>query len=114
MRGVFSCDCRGVGTDWKVDELRKISTALLGTVDIVPDPAGLAADFEAMMKASMAKEVADIALRVWAPQHATVRFVKQVAPRSRTSPPGAHRRHRRRATTQPAHGGPRAATTASA
>jgi von Willebrand factor type A C-terminal domain/von Willebrand factor type A domain len=78
--GAFSCDCRGVGTDWKVDELRKISTALLGTVDIVPDPAGLAADFDAMMKASMAKQVAGIALRVWTPQHATVRFVKQVAP----------------------------------
>ena len=78
--GVFSCDCRGVGTDWDVDELRKIATALLGTVDIVPDPAGLAADFEAMMQASMAKEVADVALRVWTPQHATVRFVKQVAP----------------------------------
>ncbi len=78
--GVFSCDCRGVGTDWDVDELRKISTALLGTVDIVPDPAGLAADFEAMMQASMAKEIADVALRVWTPQHATVRFVKQVSP----------------------------------
>jgi hypothetical protein len=78
--GVFSCDCRGVGTDWDVDELRKIATALLGTVDIVADPAGLAADFEAMMQASMAKEVADVALRVWTPQHATVRFVKQVAP----------------------------------
>ena len=34
--GVFSCDCRGVGTDWHVDELRKISTGLLGSVDIVP------------------------------------------------------------------------------
>jgi hypothetical protein len=78
--GVFSCDCRGVGTDWDVDELRKIASALLGTVDIVPNPAGLAADFEAMMQASMAKEVADVALRVWTPQHATVRFVKQVAP----------------------------------
>jgi len=78
--GVFSCDCRGVGTDWDVDELRKISTALLGSVDIVPDPAGLAADFQAMMQASMAKEVADVALRVWTPQHAKVRFVKQVAP----------------------------------
>jgi len=78
--GHFRCDCRGVGTDWEVDELRKISTALLGTVDIVPDPAGLAADFEAMMQASMAKEVADVALRVWTPQHAAVRFVKQVAP----------------------------------
>jgi VWA domain-containing protein len=52
----------------------------MGSVDIVPDPAGLAADFEAMMQASMAKEVADIALRIWTPQHATVRFVKQVAP----------------------------------
>jgi hypothetical protein len=78
--GYFSCDCRGVGTDWNVSELRKIATALLGTVDIVPDPAGLAAAFEAMMKASMAKEVAGVTLRVWTPQRAAVRFVKQVAP----------------------------------
>ncbi len=78
--GQFRCDCRGVGTGWKVDELRKISTALLGTVDIVPDPAGLAADFEAMMADSMAKRVSGVALRVWTPQHATVRFVRQVAP----------------------------------
>ena len=78
--GVFSCDCRGVGTDWEVGELRRIATALLGTVDIVPDPAGLAADFAAMMQTAMGKQVADVALRVWTPQHATVRFVKQVAP----------------------------------
>jgi von Willebrand factor type A C-terminal domain/von Willebrand factor type A domain len=78
--GMFSCDCRGVGTDWEVAELRRISSALLGTVDIVPDPAGLAADFTAMMEAAMGKNVADVSLRVWTPQHATVRFVKQVAP----------------------------------
>jgi hypothetical protein len=78
--GVFSCDCRGVGTDWEVSELRRISSALLGTVDIVPDPAGLAADFTAMMEAAMGKQVADLSLRVWTPQHATVRFMKQVAP----------------------------------
>ena len=78
--GVFSCDCRGVGTDWEVSELRRISSALLGTVDIVPDPSGLAADFAAMMQAAMGKQVADVALRVWTPQHATVRFMKQVAP----------------------------------
>jgi hypothetical protein len=78
--GVFSCDCRGVGTDWEVGELRTISTALLGTVDIVPDPSGLAADFAALMENAMGKQVADVALRVWTPQHATVRFVKQVAP----------------------------------
>ncbi len=78
--GAFSCDCRGVGTDWQVAELRRISTALLGTVDIVPDPAGLAADFSAMMTAAMGKQVADVALRIWTPQHASIQFIKQVAP----------------------------------
>jgi len=78
--GVFSCDCRGVGTDWEVGELRRISSALLGTVDIVPDPSGLAADFAAMMETAMGKQVADVSLRVWTPQHAAVRFLKQVAP----------------------------------
>ncbi|HEY2578514.1 MAG TPA: VWA domain-containing protein [Streptosporangiaceae bacterium] len=78
--GLFSCDCRGVGTDWEVAELRRISTRLLGTVDIVPDAAGLAADFAAMMEHAMGKQVAGIALRVWTPQSATVKFVKQAAP----------------------------------
>jgi hypothetical protein len=79
-QGVFSCDCRGVGTDWEVSELRRISSALLGTVDIVPDPEGLAADFATMMANAMGKQVADVVLRVWTPQHAAVRFMKQVAP----------------------------------
>jgi von Willebrand factor type A C-terminal domain/von Willebrand factor type A domain len=78
--GAFHCDCRGVGTDWKVGELRKISTALLGTVDIVPDPAGLAADFEEMMRGAMSKQLPDVMLRVWTPQTAVPKFVKQVAP----------------------------------
>ncbi|TDC68156.1 VWA domain-containing protein [Actinomadura sp. GC306] len=78
--GRFVCDCRGVGTDWEVAELRKISSALLGTVDIVADPAGLVADFQAMTEAAMGKSVADVALRVWTPQTARLRFVKQVMP----------------------------------
>ena len=43
--GRFQCDCRGVGTDWEVDELRQIASALLGSVDIVADAGDLAADF---------------------------------------------------------------------
>jgi hypothetical protein len=78
--GTFRCDCRGVGSRWKVSELRKISTALLGTVDIVPDPAGLAADFQEMVRGAMSKQLPDVLLRVWTPQQATVQFVKQVAP----------------------------------
>src|ERR1700742_4754096 len=60
--GSFRCDCRGVGTDWEVSELRKISTALLGTVDIVVDPAGLAADFEELMRGAMSKQLPDVLL----------------------------------------------------
>jgi von Willebrand factor type A C-terminal domain/von Willebrand factor type A domain len=78
--GVFRCDCRGVGTDWEVSELRKISSALLGSVDIVVDPAGLAADFEELMRGAMSKHLPDVLLRVWTPQQAALKFVKQVAP----------------------------------
>jgi hypothetical protein len=78
--GDFRCDCRGVGTDWEVSELRKISTALLGTVDIIVEPAGLAADFEEMMRGAMSKQLPDVLLRVRTPRQATLKFVKQVAP----------------------------------
>jgi hypothetical protein len=78
--GQFTCDCRGVGTDWRVDELRSISSALLGTVDIVADPEDLAEDFAAMMRASMGKTIPDLTLRLWTPAGARVEFVKQVAP----------------------------------
>jgi hypothetical protein len=79
-QGRFQCDCRGVGTDWVVSELRKVASSLLGSVDIVADPAALAADFAAMVEHAMGKATADVALRVWTPQTATVSFVKQVAP----------------------------------
>ncbi|MBL8926602.1 MAG: VWA domain-containing protein [Pseudonocardia sp.] len=78
--GLFTCDCRGVGTDWRVDELRTVASALLGTVDIVARPEDLAADFRALAGAAMAKNVPALWLRLWTPQGATVRFVKQVAP----------------------------------
>jgi hypothetical protein len=78
--GNFTCDCRGVGTDWVVSELRQVSSALLGTVDIVADPQRLEADFRAMAEAAMGKTVSDVAVRVWTPQAASVRFVKQVMP----------------------------------
>ncbi|MBD3930760.1 VWA domain-containing protein [Streptomyces chumphonensis] len=78
--GRFTCDARGVGTDWEVHEVTGIATALLGTADIVADPAGLATDFTGMMAAAMGKEIGDVALRLWTPQGAEIAFVKQVAP----------------------------------
>lgn len=78
--GEFTCDCRGVGTDWEVSELRSIASSLLGTVDIVADPEDLAEDFEEMMRTSMSKSIPDLVLRLWTPAGAHIEFVKQVAP----------------------------------
>ncbi|MCQ4211100.1 vWA domain-containing protein [Streptomyces longispororuber] len=78
--GRFTCDARGVGTDWEVKEVTGIASALLGTADIVADPAHLTDDFTQMMETAMGKEVADVALRLWTPLGSEIKFVKQVAP----------------------------------
>ncbi|AJE85592.1 MULTISPECIES: vWA domain-containing protein [Streptomyces] len=78
--GSFTCDARGVGTDWEVKEVTGIASALLGSADIVADPSGLREDFTRMMEQAMGKEIADVALRLWTPLGSEIRFVKQVAP----------------------------------
>ncbi|MYS84304.1 VWA domain-containing protein [Embleya scabrispora] len=78
--GVFVCDCRGIGLDWRVDEVRKISTALLGDIGLVSEPADLVADFTKMMENAMGKAVADVALRVRTISNARVKYVKQTYP----------------------------------
>ncbi len=78
--GVMQCDCRGVGADWNVPELRRIAEALLGSVGLIADPEDMAADFAAVMQAAAARGVADAALRVWVPVGGEVTFVRQVSP----------------------------------
>ena len=78
--GKFQCDCRGVGTYWVVSEVRKISRALMGTLDIIPDPALMAAEFARIMQTSMNRGVSSASLRVWVPQGAQLLFVRQVSP----------------------------------
>lgn len=78
--GRFQCDCRGVGTEWEVSELRRVASALLGTVDIVADPADLADDFRSMIESAMGKVTRNVALRIWTPQGARMLFLRQVMP----------------------------------
>lgn len=78
--GRFQCDCRGLGDRWQVDEVRRIASALMGTVDLIPSPQEMAAEFESLMRKAMARGVANVDLRVWSPQGAQTLFVKQVAP----------------------------------
>lgn len=78
--GLFQCDCRGVGTDWKVSQLQQIATRLLGTTDIIPNASMLEADFQAILDRAMSKQVNNVAIRLWTPQGAKVQFCKQVSP----------------------------------
>jgi hypothetical protein len=80
VAGAFQCDCRGVGADWDVSEVRNVATALLGSVDLIPQPDQLRTAFAQLMQAAMARGVAEAQLRVWAPLGAQVLFVRQVAP----------------------------------
>jgi hypothetical protein len=80
VTGKFQCDCRGVGVDWQVAEVRRIAQALLGTVDIIPQPEQMATVFADLMRNAMSRGVADAQLRVWAPQGSQVQFVRQVSP----------------------------------
>lgn len=79
-RGVFQCDCRGVGTDWDVQQLKKVGSKLLGTVDIIAGPAQMDADFKAILAAAMAKSVGEAHVRLWTPVGAKILFCKQVSP----------------------------------
>lgn len=78
--GVFQCDCRGVGIDWDVAELRNIATRLLGDVDMIRDPDQMEADFADLIARAAGKVVASSALRLWTPKGAEVVYVKQVSP----------------------------------
>jgi len=78
--GVFQCDCRGIGTDWKPAELRRIASALLGSADAITDPAGMEEDFRAFLNRSMAKGIAGATLRIWSPKVVKVSLLKQMSP----------------------------------
>lgn len=78
--GMFQCDCRGVGTDWRVKQLQLISSKLLGTTDIIHEPSLIEADFQAILQKAMTKNVSNVTLRLWHPQGAKIKFCKQVSP----------------------------------
>jgi von Willebrand factor type A C-terminal domain/von Willebrand factor type A domain len=78
--GRFECDCRGVGVNWDVAEVRNIASRLLGDVGMVRDGDAMEADFKGLIGHAMAKQTGNVALRLWAPKTAEVLYVKQVAP----------------------------------
>jgi hypothetical protein len=77
--GVFRCDCRGVGEDWVVSELRRVSSSLLGSLSLVADASALTADFEQVIRAATSRGVAEMSLRIWSPEGAEAEL-SQVTP----------------------------------
>ncbi|MEU6999955.1 VWA domain-containing protein [Nonomuraea sp. NPDC046570] len=78
--GLFVCDSLGIGNDWVPGELRKVAEALLGTFAFVRNQGELKDFFRDLTQQAMGKTVAELALRVWVPQNATLKYVKQVSP----------------------------------
>jgi len=78
--GVFQCDCRGVGTDWNPKQLQKIARRLLGTAMIIPEPAGIAADFYEAMRNAMERQVSNVRIRLWMPKSSRLIAIKQMSP----------------------------------
>jgi von Willebrand factor type A C-terminal domain/von Willebrand factor type A domain len=78
-RGRFQCDCRGVGTDWAVAELRKVSSALLGSVDIIAHPALMEEEFRRIVGAAMERTI-EASLCVWIPRAGRINCLRMVSP----------------------------------
>ncbi len=79
-KGRLQVDCRGLGADWRPDEVRAIANGLLGTADAVPAPARLAADFQSAMVRALSRTTRDVRLRLWSPGAVRLASLRQTKP----------------------------------
>ncbi len=75
--GQFEVESRGVGDEYRPDQLRAIQAVLGGSVDIIREPADLSADFAEILERATSLATSDVALQLWTPVGATVTMVKQ-------------------------------------
>ncbi|MFE6906661.1 protein kinase domain-containing protein [Streptomyces erythrochromogenes] len=82
--GRFACHARGIGTDWDVAQVRAITTALPGTMDIVMEPAAptssLTGELVSLVARTRRAFARTLALRIATPGGCRVRSVKQLTP----------------------------------
>lgn len=77
---VFQCDGVGIGTDWDVEELRRITHGLQGSFEFIRDLEDLVGHFRSVISVSQSRIFPDVKLRLWTPKGATVESVRQAAP----------------------------------
>ncbi len=78
--GLFQCDCWGVGTDWEPKQLKNVASKLMGTADIIPQPAGIESVFGNAVTGAKGRSVRDVRLRLWTPKNAKIMSCKQMNP----------------------------------
>jgi hypothetical protein len=80
-KGRFQCQCRGIGADWKPQQLLQIAEALLGEAKIVANGEAMAADLRDTFARAAALRAADVKLRfIVPPKMARVVSVRQMSP----------------------------------
>lgn len=77
---VFQCDCRGLGSNWRPEELRLVANGMGGNADACVNPDGLEADFKGFLDRSMGKLASNARLRIWTPKIAKIVSIKQMSP----------------------------------
>lgn len=78
--GSFQCDCRGLGSNWRPDQLRQIANALAGNADACVHADQIEADFKGFLGRVMGKLASDARLKIWTPKVARVISIKQMSP----------------------------------
>jgi hypothetical protein len=76
----FTCDARGIGTDWKPEEVLRIVSALGGQGDAVREYADMTGELAAIMARVMNKRVPRVGLRVRAMTGTSISSFEQVYP----------------------------------
>jgi von Willebrand factor type A domain len=79
-RDSFTCDLRGVGTDWDHRQLRQIADAMQGRVEAIIDIADLRADFASLMADVQRRHVPAVSLRLTLDRRFRLKSVRQVHP----------------------------------
>ncbi len=79
-RGAFSCDVRGLGTDWRPQDVLAISEPLLGSADAVAKPQALDADLRSCLTRALSKSTGGVRLRLWTPGSIRIASVHQMSP----------------------------------
>ncbi len=78
--GNFEVECRGVGGDYKPEELRTIQSALGGSVDGSRNPADLVASFKEVVERTKGLSCSNVMVQIWTPVGAKVTSIKQMTP----------------------------------